>query len=307
MASHLDTHSTDNSAANSGLGKETEYVNTYDKSLLYPIARSNARDALNISNAQLPFTGRDLWTAWEISWLNAKGLPQVAVAEFSLPANTHSIIESKSFKLYLNSFTQTQFNSWDQVKQVLVEDLSAAAQGAVEVELLTLSEACEFFTMSDGIASTPFEFADSPAGRAIPVVYLDSIDAEVSDYQVNSSLLRLDAKQSEPTEQVLFSNLLKTNCPVTGQPDWASVWVYYQGEAIDAEGVLKYLVSMRDHQDFHEQCVENIFLDIERMCSPNKLAVYARYTRRGGLDINPFRTNVDAAELSLRPVRLVRQ
>lgn len=305
----INDSSDNNSAASSGLGKETEYVSSYDKSLLYPIARKNARDALNLSSTHLPFIGQDLWTAWEISWLNANGLPQAAIAEFSLPAESHSIVESKSFKLYLNSFTQTRFNDWSQVKDCLEKDLADAARGVVSVTLLTLKQACEYFSLSDGVSLLPFEFTGQNASSAdLSVFELDDLDVNIRDYQLNSRLLTLDTNANGgKVKQVLFSNLVKTNCPVTGQPDWASVWIYYQGSAIDHASVLKYLVSMRDHQDFHEQCVENIFLDIEKTCGPEQLAVYARYTRRGGLDINPFRTNISEGELRLRPVRLVRQ
>ncbi len=303
-----DSSDTNDYAASSGLGKATQYVNVYDKSLLYPIARQNARDALNLSNDKLPFAGCDVWTAWEVSWLNAKGLPQVAIAEFSLPIDSHSIVESKSFKLYLNSFTQTRFDDWRQVRELLEKDLSTTAKGVVSVDLLTLKQGCDYFTMSDGVSSIPFEFVDEASeGASIEVIELDQLDVDITDYQVNSNLLKRKANCKQPVRQILFSNLLKTNCPVTGQPDWASVWIYYQGKAIDHTGALQYLVSMRDHQDFHEQCVENIFLDLEKNCMPEKLAVYARYTRRGGLDINPFRTNIKEDELRLRPVRLVRQ
>ena len=281
----------DHSAQGSGLGKQSHYVSQYDPSQLYPIARRVARQQLSIANP-MPFVGVDLWTAWELYWINANGLHQVAVAEISLPATSDNIIESKSFKLYLNSLNQTQFNHWDDVSRVLQQDLSAAAGAAVGVHLMTLTQAQQQYCVrelsSSGIAEC-----------------LDDIDIEISAYQPDASLLRLDPRrQDQMVSESLYSNLLKTNCPVTGQPDWATLWVEYSGAAIDKSALLAYIVSFREHQDFHEQCVERCFLDIQSRLQPKSLSVYARYTRRGGLDINPFRsTGADVP----KQWRLVRQ
>ena len=275
------------SAQGSGLGKHTDYVSQYDPKQLYPIARSVARENLGLG-AQLPFQGVDLWTAFELSWLNANGLPQAAVAEFELPASSNNIIESKSFKLYLNSFNQSQFDSWAEVEQRLTTDLSAAAEGSVVVSLMTLAQAQVRYPLI------------TPPGQCI-----DDLDIAIKHYHPRPELLALDSgRDGEIVTETLYSNLLKTNCPVTGQPDWATLWIDYTGPAMDKAALLAYVVSFREHQDFHEQCVERCFLDIQARLKPQSLSVYARYTRRGGLDINPFRTT--GGELP-RLWRLVRQ
>lgn len=281
-----------NSAEGSGLGKATQYSSTYDASLLYPIARKLGRDALGLEEP-LPFTGEDVWTGWELSWLNERGLPQVAVAEFVIPATSANIIESKSFKLYLNSFNQTRFEHWQQVQEILTRDLSAAAGAPVVVTLMKLTEAEHYFAR--------FQFESQ--GRVAEC--LDELPVSIEQYTPNPELLKPDTARAAlgETAESLVSHLLKTNCPVTGQPDWASIWIDYRGSAIDKHGLLAYLVSFREHQDFHEQCVERCFMDILQRCKPVALTVYARYTRRGGLDINPFRSTHLSVPTGLKLIR----
>ena len=253
------------------LGQQTEYKDSYDASLLFPIARKLNRDDLNIDESALPFKGEDTWTGYELSWLNRKGKPVVAVAEFIFPATSSHIIESKSFKLYLNSFNQTKFDSMAQVQQILTSDLSKSANCDVVVKLFNADE-------FDCLMPTPF------TGTC-----LDDLDIEVSEYDLNTELLKADASNEIVTE-TLYSHLLKSNCLITSQPDWASVVIRYTGKKICHESLLKYLISFRNHNEFHEQCVERLFCDIQNKFSMTQLEVFARYTRRGGLDINPYRS-----------------
>lgn len=277
------------SIAGSGLGKGTAYVSQYDPKQLYPIARSVAREALAL-NGELPFVGCDLWTGWELSWLDSNGLPQVAVAEFEIPVASTHIIESKSFKLYLNSFNQSRFNAWADVEQALIRDLSEAAGGPVDVRLMTLADARVFF---------------SSAAFDEQAICLDHQAIAINDYHPKPELLSWAQGSEQTVTESLYSDLLKSNCPVTGQPDWASIWICYTGRAIDRAALLAYIVSFREHQGFHEQCVERCFLDIWQRLQPQQLAVYARYTRRGGLDINPYRASSEQA--LAQGLRLVRQ
>ncbi|PRQ64120.1 NADPH-dependent 7-cyano-7-deazaguanine reductase QueF [Vibrio sp. V01_P9A10T6] len=252
------------------LGKKTDYAKQYDPSLLQPVPRSLNRDDLHLGDS-LPFKGCDIWTLYELSWLNEKGLPQVAVGEVSIPATSASLIESKSFKLYLNSYNQSKIASWDEVTQRLTNDLSACAGAQVSVTLNPVSD----YT-----------------GQAIVTMQgecIDGQDIEIESYQFDASLLK-SAARNEQVNETLHSHLLKSNCLITNQPDWGSVEIHYQGQQIDREALLRYLVSFREHNEFHEQCVERIFTDIMQYCQPTQLTVYARYTRRGGLDINPFRS-----------------
>ncbi|MBV8628728.1 MAG: NADPH-dependent 7-cyano-7-deazaguanine reductase QueF [Paraburkholderia sp.] len=255
----------------SPLGKLAAYTEQYDASLLFPIARSHAREAIGIG-AQLPFFGTDIWNAYELSWLNARGKPQIAVATFFIPADSPNIVESKSFKLYLGSFAQTSFESIDVVRETIKRDVSAASGASVAVHL-----------------APPAEFGKL-ALEEFDGLSLDRLDLDTDVYHPDASLLSAALEES-PVEETLFSNLLKSNCPVTGQPDWGSVQIHYVGPQIDHAGLLRYIISYRNHTGFHEQCVERIFVDVLKVCQPIKLAIYARYTRRGGLDINPFRTN----------------
>ena len=256
----------------SPLGKPVEYSDRYDPRLLFPIARAPDRAKLGLKGG-LPFVGWDVWNAYELSWLDARGKPEVARATIVVPAESEAIIESKSFKLYLNSFSETQFASADEVRAAIRRDVSASCGGAVEVTLMRPGEPVEPMTELEGER-------------------IDALDIAIDRYTPDAGLL---AAEGESVEETLVSDLLKSNCPVTGQPDWASVQIRYRGPRIDHAGLLAYVVSFRRHQDFHEHCVERMFVDILARCRPERLSVYARYTRRGGLDINPFRTNWEKA------------
>lgn len=255
----------------SPLGKPTSYQGEYAPQLLFPIARAPKREELGIQGS-LPFFGVDIWNAYEVSWLNLRGKPQVAIARFTVPADSPHIVESKSFKLYLNSFNQTRVESPEALVALLQADLSEAFGVSVHVQL-TLPEAFGALQMGE-----------------LEGLLLDRLDIEVNEYKPNPALLRANHDEAI-VEETLVSHLLKSNCLVTGQPDWGSVQIRYVGAQIDQEGLLQYLIGFRDHDEFHEQCVERIFVDILRACRPQKLSVYARYTRRGGLDINPWRSN----------------
>ncbi|MGR5119667.1 NADPH-dependent 7-cyano-7-deazaguanine reductase QueF [Vibrio astriarenae] len=267
------------------LGQKTEYANQYDASLLQPVPRSLNRDDLELGDS-LPFQGCDVWTLYELSWLNSKGLPQVAIGNVSIPATSPNLIESKSFKLYLNSYNQTRFACWDEVQAQLSKDLSACAGGEVSVEILPVQS----FTQTPVVTML---------GECI-----DDQDIEIDSYDFDATLIE-NATGSEVVSEQLHSHLLKSNCLITNQPDWGSVEIQYSGKKINREALLRYLVSFREHNEFHEQCVERIFTDIMKYCQPTELTVYARYTRRGGLDINPFRSNVTAQPLN--NARMARQ
>ena len=280
-----------NTPEQSQLGKTSTYVDHYDASLLFPIPRAPKRAEIGV-HGQPPFIGADLWTAYELSWLNARGKPQVALAQFTIPCDTPYMVESKSFKLYLNGFNQTVFDSAEAVQRQLREDLTAAVwrgeppRSTVGVRVLLPAQWAQ-------------EKVASLAGLS-----LDRLDVECTDYQPAPHWLQADATQP-PVEETLVSDLLKSNCLVTGQPDWGSVQIAYSGAPIDQAGLLRYLVSFREHAEFHEQCVERIFMDIWQRCRPTRLSVLARYTRRGGLDINPWRTSSPGAMPP--PVRTARQ
>jgi 7-cyano-7-deazaguanine reductase len=266
-----------NTPDQSQLGKPAPYVDRYDASLLFPISRAPKRTELGL-HGTVPFFGADLWTAFELSWLTPRGKPQVAIAHVTVPCETPNIVESKSFKLYLNSFSNTPFASVDEVRDRIRADVSEAvwrgapSQSSVGVRLL----------MPDQFDAEPVHELDG--------LSLDRLDIDCTQYTPAPELLTA-AVGEQPVEETLTSNLLKSNCLVTGQPDWGSVQIRYSGPQIEQGGLLRYLVSFRNHNEFHEQCVERIFMDLWRSCRPVKLAVYARYTRRGGLDINPFRTS----------------
>ena len=264
------------------LGKKNVYISTYSKNLLCVISRADGRAEININNTDLPFTGVDVWTAYELSWLNKKGKPTVACAEFIFPANSPGIIESKSFKLYLNSFNQTQFSGFSEVEKTLQDDLSQAVACEVGVNLFSVS--------------------DVEKAQTVDSVCIDDLDIYISEYQVNANLLKLDESDKKIAEKVQ-SHLLKTNCPITEQPDWASVYIFYRGTKINLESLLQYLCSYRMHNDFHEQCVERIYKDLMECCACEELTVEARYLRRGGLDINPFRSSSKNAPLKVRTFR----
>ena len=261
----------------SQLGKASAYADRYDPGLLFPLPRAPKRAEIGLGGTP-PFTGADQWTAYELSWLNPRGKPQVAIAHITVPCETPNIVESKSFKLYLNSYNQSVFDSAEAVQTRLREDLSEAVwrgadrRGTVGVRLLT-----------------PAQFAGERV-QELEGLSLDRLDVECTHYLPAPELLQADPSQPD-VEEVLVSDLLKSNCLVTGQPDWGSVRIAYTGAPIDQAGLLRYLVSFRNHHEFHEQCVERIFMDLWTRCRPTRLSVQARYTRRGGLDINPWRTS----------------
>ncbi|SFQ20440.1 NADPH-dependent 7-cyano-7-deazaguanine reductase QueF [Pseudomonas borbori] len=271
-------------AEDSPLGKSSEYIATYTPSLLFPIARAAKWAELGLTAETLPYRGVDFWNCFELSWLLPSGKPVVAIGEFAIPADSPNIIESKSFKLYLNSLNQTAFADVAELQEVLRRDLSAATGKPVGVRVRSLAE-----VTAEGVATLP--------GQCI-----DDLDVVIGNYaRPQPELLRCEPQRL--VEESLHSHLLKSNCPVTGQPDWGSVVVRYRGAALDHASLLAYLVSFRQHADFHEQCVERIFLDLQHLLQPEYLTVYARYVRRGGLDINPYRSTAPIAPDNRRLVR----
>lgn len=254
----------------SPLGKAVAYAEHYDPALLFPIPRQGKRAEIGLAEAALPFVGEDIWNAYELSWLDLRGKPVVALAHFIVPAVSPNLIESKSLKLYLNSFNQTRLAGVDALVATLTRDLSAAAGAPVGVHVAPLS-------------TRPQRPMGYPKG-----ILLDGLEIDVDLYTPEPALLSADTSRA-PVTETLYSHLLKSNCLVTGQPDWAMLVVRYTGAPIDREGLLRYIISFRQHNEFHEQCVERVFVDILRQCQPSALSVFARYTRRGGLDINPYR------------------
>lgn len=267
---------------NLSLGKVTEYAEHYDASLLQGVPRRISRDKIGLSDS-LPFSGSDIWNAYEVSWLNLKGKPIVAILRCWVPIDSPNLIESKSFKLYLNSFNQSKFKCADTVSALLQKDLSKCAGNKVVVKLIMAEH-----------------FHQQVIGD-LKGDLLDVLDITMDEYSLDPS--QLQTSENEVSE-TLVSHLLKSNCLITNQPDWGSVLIRYSGKQIDRSSLLKYIISFRQHNEFHEQCVERIFMDIQQYCKPEKLSVYARYTRRGGLDINPFRSNF---EVPYDDIRLARQ
>lgn len=279
-------------SSNSPLGKSVEYVAHYSPDLLCAIDRQASRESLGIRGDILPFNGEDVWNAYELSWLDPGGKPVVACGEFRIPSDSPAIVESKSFKLYLNSFNQSSFDSAESVQQALQRDLSATVGAPIQVCLNTAG-------------------GSSAADEPLQGECLDQLAVACSDYQPRPALLKLAQNQQGQSvakavvetvagtvvEQCYYSHLLRSLCPVTGQPDWGTVIIEYRGPAIDPHGLLQYIVSYREHQDYHEHCVEQMFVDIMQRCSPQQLTVHARYLRRGGLDINPYRST----ELTIAP------
>ncbi|KAB2825209.1 NADPH-dependent 7-cyano-7-deazaguanine reductase QueF [Aliivibrio finisterrensis] len=266
------------------LGQKTEYKHNYEPELLQAVPRSLNRDDLDLGD-ELPFQGCDVWTLYELSWLNQNGLPQVAVGDVTLPATSPNLVESKSFKLYLNSFNQTKFASWDDVTSTLIKDLSACAGGEVKVKIYPV----QAYSQQPIVDMT---------GECI-----DNQDIVIDNYEFDAEYLE-SSTSDDVVEETLHSHLLKSNCLITNQPDWGSVEISYTGNKIDREKLLRYLISFRQHNEFHEQCVERIYTDIMKFCKPNSLTVFARYTRRGGLDINPFRSShLEKPEHNLRLAR----
>lgn len=284
----MSKQSTDPGTLHLDLGKSTKYSSEYNNTLLKGVPRNLNRAALNLTKNCIPFSGFDLWTLYELSWLNMNGLPQVAIGEVRVSSDSDFIIESKSFKLYLNSFNQTNFKSWQEVANTMQKDLSKVANSSVDVTLLPSEE---FNNQFIGFFS----------GICLEKVFSD---LSIEQYQYNPKILT-NAEGIEIVEEDLYSNLLKSNCLITNQPDWGSIKISYKGPQICKESLLKYIISLRTHNEFHEQCIERIFLDILQYCKPELLTVYARYTRRGGLDINPYRTN--QGKVPSENVRFARQ
>ena len=261
------------------------YIDVYTPSLLMGLDRAQDRKKLGVDAAEpLPFKGFDIWNAYELSWLNEKGKPEVAVAQIQIPASSPAMPESKSLKLYLNSFNQTPFNRQVDVVRTLESDLGICVRAPVSVTLCSVRKIQQL-------------------GAAMhPGTLLDDLDVDVQDYEVNPENLKLDS-EGKKVQESLYSHLLKSNCPLTGQPDWASIVIQYRGEKIDRTGLLKYLISFRTHQGFHENCVERIYMDILSRCQPENLSIYAHFLRRGGIDINPFRSNHEDSALYVRSPR----
>lgn len=264
------------------LGRHTEYVDQYTPALLCPVPRWDARETLELDSQALPFHGVDLWTAYEVSWLDGRGKPVVAMAEFSVPSNSRNIVESKSLKLYLNSFANSRFDSKQKVRELMEADLSLCAKGPVDVRLLSLDEA----------AREPWLEISG-----------DCIDRHDIDVDNSAESVQLLVDQGEQRSETLYSHLLRSLCPVTGQPDWATLIVHYTGAPISQVALLRYVIALRNHQGFHEQIIEQVFVDIMAQCQPRHLSVYGRFTRRGGLDINPFRSNFEERPVNRRVVR----
>jgi 7-cyano-7-deazaguanine reductase len=269
------------------LGKKSEYIATYCADKLFPIPRQEKRVELGINPNQLPFWGFDAWNHYEVSWLNSKGKPMVAMAEIVYDCQSPNIIESKSLKLYFNSLNNTHFKSISELESIIKCDLSRSVGAEVYVCLKQLG----------------FE-SSIPIQEAFAGETIDNLDIACSVYSVNPDFLTIE---EEMVTEVLYSDLLKSNCLVTFQPDWGSIQIQYSGPKINREGLLKYIVSFRNHNEFHEQCVERIFMDIMQQCNPLALTVYGRYTRRGGLDINPYRSTSKSAAFSSNKIRLPRQ
>jgi len=259
------------------LGEQAEYGSSYSPDLLQPIAREENRRILGLT-ADLPFHGEDIWNAYELTWLNMRGKPQVSTAELRFPADSPNIIESKSMKLYLDSLSMTQYQGPADVTNTMLADLTRVTGAPVTVQLHPLI----------GSASI----------RELPGDCIDNLDVDCGSDNVDPDMLGCasDATVSE----ALYTHLLRSLCPVTGQPDSGSILIRYHGRQIDPGSLLRYIVSYRKHQDFHESCVERIFLDIKKQCGPEQLSVYARYNRRGGLDINPFRSDFEPTAENLR-------
>lgn len=260
-----------NSDSINPLGLEVGYESSYNPQLLFPIKRLEKRIELGLDGA-LPFVGEDIWNAYEISWLNNRGLPQVAIAEFRFQFDSENIVESKSLKLYLNSLNQSVFSGSTVLEKIIAKDLCKVTDSNVSVSLSSLDETKNI--------------------QLFEAKNIDNQDIQIDNYSYQPDILANGReKQGLLVEESLMSHLLKSNCLITNQPDWASVFIKYSGQKICEQSLLKYIVSFRTHNEFHEQCVERIYVDIMKYCKPEKLTVYARYTRRGGLDINPWRSN----------------
>ncbi|NCX93909.1 MAG: NADPH-dependent 7-cyano-7-deazaguanine reductase QueF [Gammaproteobacteria bacterium] len=267
------------------LGRQTEYKSEYSPEQLYPVSRQKKREEIGI-HGELPFFGVDLWTHFEVSFLNEKGKPELAIAEIRYDAASPYLIESKSMKLYFNSLNQTRFSEMQAVQAQVIKDLTARVGMPVSVRFFTLDQ-----------VSPHLE-------NQLPGVLIDDLDVECNEYVPNPQLLKVSAHES--VEETLTSNLLKSNCLMTGQPDWGSLQIGYRGPKIDRAALLKYIVSFRNHTEFGEHCAERIFMDLLRNCRPEKLTVYVRYTRRGGIDVNAYRST-EPLSAEIENTRLIRQ
>ena len=268
------------------LGKKTDYSSEYNSDLLQAVPRKLNRDDLALKDNCLPFIGEDIWYGYELSWLNSKGKPVVAVAEFRFPCTSPNLVESKSFKLYLNSFNQTKFSSWQHVQEALIKDLSLTSGETAKVQLFNVDQ-CPALQLT-----------------SINATCIDDLDVNITSYNYDKTLLSgLQSVKESTVEEHIVSHLLKSNCLITNQPDWASIYITYKGAKIHYEKLLKYIISFRQHNEFHEQCVERIFTDLNHYGHFDELTVFARYTRRGGLDINPFRSSTEQNAPSLRTLR----
>jgi len=273
------------------LGKATSYCSEYNPELLQAVPRTLNRDGLAISATDLPFTGEDVWYGYELSWLNSSGKPVVAVAEFRFPCTSINIVESKSFKLYLNSFNQSKFSSWQDVENCLIKDLSNTCGSHASVQLFPVDN-CPALHINHQV------FSEN-------TTCIDDIELNIENYHLDATLLVNASIEDEHVKnESLVSHLLKSNCLITNQPDWASIYIQYSGQKISKKALLAYLISFRQHNEFHEQCVERIYCDIKKYCQVTDLTVFARYTRRGGLDINPFRST---SQLQAPTGRMLRQ
>ena len=261
------------------LGKPTDYAKEYSPEVLFAVPRIEARKALGLGD-ELPFHGVDVWNAWELTWLEPSGKPAVAMAVITVPADSANIVESKSLKLYLNSLAMSRFATEDEVCRIISRDLSRITEAQVTIGITQANK------------SSTGQIVDLPGDC------IDNLDVLIDTGGVDAKVLKTVGDDS--IEEELHSHLLRSNCPVTNQPDMGSVLIRYRGPAIDRESLLRYIVSFRQHNDFHEACVERMFLDIKARCRPDKLTVYARYNRRGGLDINPFRSDFETTAENLR-------
>jgi 7-cyano-7-deazaguanine reductase len=251
------------------LGKVTEYKSTYDKSLLFPISREQNRKRLGIE--KVIFQGYDAWNSYEVSFLNKNGKPEVRRCSIVYSSDSQNIVESKSLKLYLNSFCMTSFEDEKDVLKIIKNDLKQVLKtDFLEVKFFDFTKSLKYFKIDKKLV-------------------IDDLDVEISKYNLDSELLKVNKDKNDKVYE-LYSNLLKTNCPITGQPDWATVYVKYKSDfKLDESSFLKYLVSFRNHNDYHESCCETIFRDVFEIVKPEVLVVKCFFTRRGGIDINPCR------------------
>ncbi|TAK79061.1 MAG: NADPH-dependent 7-cyano-7-deazaguanine reductase QueF [Gammaproteobacteria bacterium] len=269
----------------SELGKKTAYDAHYSPDKLYPIPRQPKRDEIGVQG-KLPFFGCDLWNHYEVSWLNEKGKPVVALAEIIYGCESVNIIESKSMKLYFNSFNNTQFKDAATVAALVKQDIEARIHAPVTVNIMPLDK-----------------MKEEKLSPVLEGICIDHLDIECSIYTVDPSFLKTD---DQVVQETVYSDLLKSNCLVTNQPDWCSVQITYKGKKINHEGLLRYIVSFRNCNEFHEQCIEKIFMHILQRCQPEELTVYGRSTRRGGIDINSYRSTKPVVQ-PIPNIRLSRQ